>query len=118
MVLVMHILKSHLGGNITIDTALLHEIISVCHEPPKQSPRGLNWGKPIDLNSDNPGINKFWAYDYKRVANIVSDISKELIKIRHSDTRLAISSPKGDWATTKAYPAAYAVALMSALIQH
>jgi hypothetical protein len=114
----MQLLKSNLGGNITIDPALLHEIISVCHEPPKQSPRGLNWGKPIDLNLDNPSMNKFWAYDYKKVANIISDISKELIRIRHSDSRLAISTPKGDWTTTKAYPAAYAVALMSVLIKH
>lgn len=114
----MQPLKCHLGGNITINPALLHELILVCHIPPQQSPRGLNWGAPIDLNPDNPGVNKFWACDYKKVANIITGVSKELIKIRHSDSRLAISTPKGDWTTTKAYPAAYAVALMSALIKH
>ena len=65
----MQTLKCHLGGNITINPALLHKLVLVCHIPPKQSPRGLNWGAPIDLNPDNPAVNKFWACDYKKVAN-------------------------------------------------
>lgn len=113
----MQPLKSYLGGNIIINPELLHEIILVCHLPPKQSPRGLNWGAPIDLNPDNPDVNKFWACDYKKVANIITGVSKELIKIRHSPNKLAITTPKGDWTTTKPYPAAYALALMSILIK-
>lgn len=108
-------LKSHLGGNITIDPEILQKIESVCHVPPIPTPRGLNWGTPIDLNPQSPGLNRFWACDFKKVANIVEDVSNSLVKITHTDKKFNIETPKGDWSTTKAYPAAYALALIESL---